>query len=535
MSRTLSLSLSNYLNGSLLALTNCVKVVRLDGQQFGFCSLDQDIEFDGLAYEAGTSADISELRTEVGQGVDNADLVSLISSDRITEADLLGGIWDGARIEMFMLPFEDTSMGRIGPLISGVLGELQHERGQWRAEIRSLSQRLSQQFVELTSPTCRVRRLFDARCMPRGFNEGTDNGTLAPTDFRFDGAVVTAVTDARTITLGGPTTPTGGESQATDYYRYGIVKMTSGPNAGIEREIKSHVGNAGTGRGALFSGSNYLSRADNASLSVGNQDFTLWAWVYLAAKGGGDRGVIGKLTSANDTKWGIRWNAGVDRWQFTVWLNSGTAADVNADAYGSPPLNTWAFVIAWHDATANTINIQADNGTVNSTGYGSGTQDEGLDFVIGNMASLDRPFSGRIDEAGFAKRVLTAGEREDLYEGMVYAGYSTAMKVDLISQWPLDELSTGAAPVTREDAHGANDLTDNGNVASVTGAGGEAQAVLTLQEAFPFAVSVGQTAFLEAGCDRTKAMCQTKFKNLWNLQAEPDLPGNQSLIKTGRG
>jgi hypothetical protein len=40
---------------------------------------------------------------------------------------------------------------------------------------------------------------------------------------------------------------------------------------------------------------------------------------------------------------------------------------------------------------------------------------------------------------------------------------------DLIAYWKLDEASTGAAAVQRNDSHGANHLTDNGNVRSMTG------------------------------------------------------------------
>ena len=45
----------------------------------------------------------------------------------------------------------------------------------------------------------------------------------------------------------------------------------------------------------------------------------------------------------------------------------------------------------------------------------------------------------------------------------------SSLKNDLISWWTLDEVSTGVAPVVRADSHGANDLTDNGTVASIAG------------------------------------------------------------------
>ena len=60
------------------------------------------------------------------------------------------------------------------------------------------------------------------------------------------------------------------------------------------------------------------------------------------------------------------------------------------------------------------------------------------------------------------------------------------------------------------------------------------QADITLQEPMPFLVGVGDTAILEAGCDRKSSTCRSKFSNLVNIHAEPYVPGNDSLLKTGR-
>lgn len=44
-----------------------------------------------------------------------------------------------------------------------------------------------------------------------------------------------------------------------------------------------------------------------------------------------------------------------------------------------------------------------------------------------------------------------------------------ALTDNLVSFWELEESSDGSAPVTREDAHGTNDLTDNNTTPSTTG------------------------------------------------------------------
>src|SRR4051794_40520428 len=45
---------------------------------------------------------------------------------------------------------------------------------------------------------------------------------------------------------------------------------------------------------------------------------------------------------------------------------------------------------------------------------------------------------------------------------------------NLVSYWKLDEASTGVAPVTRNDSHGTNHLTDNNTVTSAAGKLGNA-------------------------------------------------------------
>jgi uncharacterized phage protein (TIGR02218 family) len=233
MSRSLSLAMTSYLSGPLLALCTCLKVTRIDTLVFGFTSLDQDITISGVTYEAGTSVDASELRQSVGAGVDNLDIVSLITSSRITEVDIRAGLWDGARVELFFVNFEDTSMGTI-PLLTGYLGEVSHDVGQYHAEIRSLSQRLSSQVGELTSPLCRVRQLFDTRCMPVGVNEdGVNNGIYTPASFRFT-RTVTQVDSLFTIRFGS-------EPAGSSYYDHGRIRFLSGLNNGLEQEIKTHT------------------------------------------------------------------------------------------------------------------------------------------------------------------------------------------------------------------------------------------------------------------------------------------------------
>jgi hypothetical protein len=162
------------------------------------------------------------------------------------------------------------------------------------------------------------------------------------------------------------------------------------------------------------SASEYLSHDDHADLSTGDIDFTAAAWVYLDSKA--VRPIVEKGNNTagyGNWEWGLRYTT-TDRFRFAVQDGVNSDANVEADNLGSPSLSTWYLVIGWHDATNNTINIQVNNGTVNSAAYTAGSWDSNHPFAIGKGSGSY--FEGRIDEVAFWKRTLTAAEKTQLYE-----------------------------------------------------------------------------------------------------------------------
>jgi hypothetical protein len=167
--------------------------------------------------------------------------------------------------------------------------------------------------------------------------------------------------------------------------------------------------------------SEYLSIADNTDLSTGNIDFTFAAWVNAESVLGSNSGryIVSKHGASGNFEWGMTHEdqASVERFRANVVAN-GTSpfVSVAADNLGTPSIATWYYVVFWHDATANTINIQVDNGTANSTAHSAGVFDGNGTFALGAYAQTpSKFFDGMIDEAAFWKRVLTADERTELY------------------------------------------------------------------------------------------------------------------------
>lgn len=170
------------------------------------------------------------------------------------------------------------------------------------------------------------------------------------------------------------------------------------------------------GSAAQFTAANseHLSIADNAAMSTGDIDFTFAGWLYLDSKTA-VRGVFEKdNNTAGQREYGLYYTNADDRLHFYVFTPGDVYAEVIASAFGSPAVSTWIFFVVWHDAAANTINIQVNGGTVNSTAHAAGVKDAAATFSIGQGGG-NSYMDGRVDALNFWKRVLTAGERAELY------------------------------------------------------------------------------------------------------------------------
>jgi len=179
--------------------------------------------------------------------------------------------------------------------------------------------------------------------------------------------------------------------------------------------VTSKLGKKGDAAQFVKANSQYLSMADNPDLSAGDINFTIAAWVYLDTDPGAFIAV--KCCTNSNYEYFLASIGGANsRFRFHV-ENPPAVAAVNANAFGVPPTGQWIFVVAWHDSVNNTINIQINNGSVDSVAYSAGVLDGTGAFSLGALPPSTDAFNGRIDEVGFWKRVLTAQERADLFNG----------------------------------------------------------------------------------------------------------------------
>ncbi len=241
----------------------------------------------------------------------------------------------------------------------------------------------------------------------------------------------------------------------------------------LANTVWSSGGSAATTGAGQFVAANseYLSIADNPSLSTGDIDFTMLGWVYLDS-GDSNQTFFAKSQDAGDnSEYVVQYLTSNDKFRFVVSPDgtSNTTA-VTANVLGVASTGTFYFIVAWHSAAANTINIQVNDGTADSGAYSSGLSDQDGDFTIGSEHGGGTSMDGRGASVLFCKCIFTAAEKSWLYNsgsGRRYhelgiAGTACSnCTTSLEGAWDLSETSG-----SRADSHGSNTLTDNNTVTS---------------------------------------------------------------------
>lgn len=224
--KQLSAGLAAHLASGATTLCWCWRLTRRDGVRLGFTDHDRDVAFDGTTFEAAAGFTASEMRDAVGLAVDNMEVESALSSARLEEEDILGGLYDDAVVEIFRVDWQ-TSGNRV-LMRTGSLGEVRRNGLAFAAEVRGLSHYLQQPSGRLYQFGCDAD-LGDGRCKV----------DLAGATLRGAGTIA-VVTTSRLIIASGLA------AFASDWFTRGLLTFTSGANAGRAFEVKRHTVAAGS-------------------------------------------------------------------------------------------------------------------------------------------------------------------------------------------------------------------------------------------------------------------------------------------------
>jgi len=229
--KTISAGIAARLAKSTTSLAVCWKIVKRDSVTILGTEHNRNIVIGSGTYtgtyvaKAGVTG--SDIRSTSDLSVENMEVAGATDGGLqidISPADIEAGLLDNADVTVFLVDPSEPSDGQI-VLRTGTIGNITRtSEGEYKTELRGLTQALSQTIVRTYGVACDAE-LGDARC------------TVNMAAFTF-AATVTAVTDRRTFSA----TITG--SPADALITGGKVTWTTGDNNGYSMEVKSKTGSA---------------------------------------------------------------------------------------------------------------------------------------------------------------------------------------------------------------------------------------------------------------------------------------------------
>lgn len=101
------------------------------------------------------------MQAELGFAVGGGEVAGALTAPALTEADLAAGLWDDARVELWLVDWQSPSHRIL--LDAGAVGEVRRTEGAFTAEMRSLAHTLDQPRGRLFQACCDAD-LGDGRC-----------------------------------------------------------------------------------------------------------------------------------------------------------------------------------------------------------------------------------------------------------------------------------------------------------------------------------------------------------------------------------
>jgi hypothetical protein len=528
--KIISAPLTTHLGLSVTTLATLWELTRTDGVQFFFTDHDKDISFNGNTYLASSGYKRTAVSNQVGLSVDNIDVEGVFDGNQLDEDELRVGLFDYAEIKMMVINYESTSDGVL-KLRRGKLGEVAFTpQGFYKAELRGMSQVLSQNMVEMYTAECRVD-LGDPKCMIPVFPSvlGREQAVLEGEFYRVP---------TKTLT--------------------GIDWLGLGLNMGFENEV-----------------------AGLAKATINGWTVNSGTWNVFASDQGltPDEGSL--FLSGGDTASGSMEQT-IDLEAIGVSLTEIDAGNATADfsvrrANQSTILDTGRVIVQFRDANQITLSTPLDTTSEAITPEDTwvtrsftGTALPANTRFIRISISYSRVSGGEADTS-FDNLVLTVHDTtstnafQEIYENRVYevtvAG-TTAVGQPVYDTTIGNTTVDGTATLTARDAfmrHGhISDVIDNKTleisvsearavdgwfdqgamVFESTNNTGKAHEVRDWTQADsrsvsflppPFPATAGAKIRIYPGCDKRLTTCINKFTNAINFRGEPFIPGQDAF------
>jgi uncharacterized phage protein (TIGR02218 family) len=204
-------------------IIKCWKIVLKNGTVTGFTTNSENLFYENVNYNAFSGDDVRNIKSNLDIEEDSFEFSNIISSDLISENDVLSGKYDNAKIEIFLLDAKNQNNGKV-ILLTGTISDIECKGNVFTAKVKGLKDEINKTIGEVYSPLCRCS-FCDAKC---GLSKS--NFTLTATISNVIDEI-TFITDDATIL-----------SKTTGYFDNGVIEFISGKNKGHKMEIKQHAG-----------------------------------------------------------------------------------------------------------------------------------------------------------------------------------------------------------------------------------------------------------------------------------------------------
>lgn len=228
-----SIALGSQYEQEVTTLAELWRVTQTSGVVFGWTTASFDLTIDGVLYRSSQGLAPTSAHTSNDLSVDTLDVSVFMTVS--TELEITSGVWDDAEVLCAEFDWDNPPLlldDNVNKKRCGTLGRIQRQNLVLTAEIRGLADKLQTRIGRQYSPVC-----------PAPWRHAIWNGStyVASVECGADLVAAGAIHDGSVTAVGGDATLRFSDSASTvpisEYEAEGQVTPTSGPNAGIPREV----------------------------------------------------------------------------------------------------------------------------------------------------------------------------------------------------------------------------------------------------------------------------------------------------------
>jgi uncharacterized phage protein (TIGR02218 family) len=154
--------MSSLVEGEVTSIALCWDLERPDGAGLGLTSHDQPILSEGAVHLPQPGMVPAAVTRKLGIEPQSAEVAGALSSEALDAQDLALGRWDGARVSLTAVDWQDSSAESIR-LLRGEIGSVSVDGESFSADLQGAAARLEEPVCPATSAECRAE-LGDKRC-----------------------------------------------------------------------------------------------------------------------------------------------------------------------------------------------------------------------------------------------------------------------------------------------------------------------------------------------------------------------------------